>query len=64
MQLLKLGQMSQTFGLAPIEASRGLNTPSQVVQCRESTCNAGDAGDVSLIPESGRSSGEGNVNPF
>ena len=30
---------------------------------KESTCNAGDAVDKGLIPESGRSPGEGNGNP-
>ena len=30
---------------------------------RESTCNAGDAGDTGLIPGLGRSPGEGNGNP-
>ena len=32
--------------------------------CKESACNAGDTGDVCLIPGSGRSSGGGNGNPF
>ena len=31
---------------------------------KESTCNAGDAGDVSSIPLLGRSPGEGNGNPL
>ena len=31
---------------------------------RGSVCNAGDTGDTSSIPESGRSSGEGNGNPL
>ena len=31
---------------------------------KESTCSVGDAGDVGLIPESGRSPGEGNGNPL
>ena len=31
---------------------------------KESTCNAGDTGDLVLIPESGRSPGEGHGNPF
>ena len=30
--------------------------------CKESACNAGDAGDVDLIPGSGRFPGEGNGN--
>jgi len=30
----------------------------------ESSCNAGDTEDVSLDPESGRSSGGGNGNPL
>ena len=30
---------------------------------KESTCNAGDSGDVGSIPGSGRSPGEGNGNP-
>ena len=29
---------------------------------KESTCNAGDMGDAGLIPGSGRSHGEGNLN--
>ena len=31
------------------------------LRCKKSVCNAGDPG---LIPGSGRSSGEGNGNPF
>ena len=31
---------------------------------KESTSNAGDTGDVGLIPELGRSPGEGNGNPL
>ena len=31
---------------------------------KESTCNAGDTGDLGLIPESGRSPGGGNGSPF
>ena len=31
---------------------------------KESACNAGDSGDMGLIPGSGRSSGDGNVNPL
>ena len=31
---------------------------------KESTCNAGDAGDWGLIPVAGRSPGEGNGNPL
>ena len=31
---------------------------------KESTCNAGDTGDVGLIPGSGRSPAEGNGNPL
>ena len=31
---------------------------------KESTCNAGDTGDVGLIPGPGRSSGEGSDNPL
>ena len=30
---------------------------------RETACNAGDAGDTGLIPESGRSPGKENGNP-
>ena len=30
----------------------------------KSACNAGDTGDVGLIPGSGRSPGEGNGNPL
>jgi len=30
---------------------------------KESTCNAGDVRDLGLIPELGRSPGEGNGNP-
>ena len=35
-----------------------------VVSGKESTCNAGDTGVTCLIPESGRSPGEGNSNPL
>ena len=31
---------------------------------KESTCNAGDTGDMGLIPGSGRSPGEGNGTPL
>ena len=31
---------------------------------KASACSVGDAGDVSLIPGSGRSAGEGNGNPL
>ena len=31
---------------------------------KESTCNAGDAGEAGLIPGLGRSPGEGNGNPL
>ena len=31
---------------------------------KESACNARDTGDMGLIPESGRSPGEGNGNPL
>ena len=31
---------------------------------KESACNAGASGDVGFILESGRSPGEGNVNPL
>ena len=31
---------------------------------KESSCDAGDVGDMGLIPGSGRSSGEGSGNPF
>ena len=31
---------------------------------KESACNAGDIGDVALIPGSGRSPGRGNGNPL
>ena len=33
-------------------------------QVKEFTCNAGDMGDASSIPGSGKSPGEGNSNPF
>ena len=33
-------------------------------QIKEFTCNAGDTGDASSIPESGRSTGEENGNPL
>ena len=41
--------------------SRGLKAFLGGSDDKESTCNAGDLG---LIAESGRSSGEGNVNPL
>ena len=31
---------------------------------KESACNSGDTGDISSIPGSGRSPGEGNSNPL
>ena len=31
---------------------------------KESACNAGDTGDIGLIPGSGRSPGGGDSNPF
>ena len=31
---------------------------------KESVCNAGDTGDMGVIPGSGRSPGEGNSNPL
>ena len=37
---------------------------SQWLSSKASTCNAGDIGDSGLIPESGRSPGEGNENPL
>ena len=36
----------------------------QWLSSKESTCSAGATGDAGLIPESGRSPGEGNGNPF
>ena len=36
----------------------------QGAQCKESVCNAGDAGAVCLIPGLGRSPGEENSSPF
>ena len=36
----------------------------QWLSSKESSCNAGDAGDVGSIPESGRSPGGGNGNPL
>ena len=36
----------------------------KLLSCKESTCNVEAAGDVSSTPELGRSSGEGNGNPF
>ena len=36
----------------------------QLSSGKESACNAGDTGDVDLIPVSGRSPGEGNGYPF
>ena len=44
-----------------------LHVASQIFQClsdKESTCNAGDSGDIGLIPGLGRSTGEGNCNPL
>ena len=35
-----------------------------LLSSKESTCNAGDAGDVSLIPGLGRSPGGGHGNPL
>ena len=39
-------------------------TPAGGSEGKESACNAGDIRDGSLIPGSGRSSGEGNGNPL
>ena len=36
----------------------------QSLSCKESACNARDAGDVSSIPGSGRSPERGNGNPL
>ena len=36
----------------------------QWLNSKESACNAGDAGDVGLIPRLGRSPGGGHGNPF
>ena len=36
----------------------------QRLSSKESTCNAGDTGDMGLIPGSGRSPGEGHGNPL
>ena len=44
----------RSFGLWNVRAS-------QVVQCKESACHAGD---LSSIPGLGKSPGEGNVNPL
>ena len=35
-----------------------------VAHSKESICNAGDTGDMGLIPGSGRSPGGGHGNPF
>ena len=37
---------------------------SKLLNSKESTCNAGDTGDMGLIPGSGRSLGGGNDNPL
>ena len=34
------------------------------LSCKESACQAGDTGDVGLIPDLRRSPGEGNGNPL
>ena len=41
-----------------------LQWPSRWLSDKESTCSAGDAGDVGSIPGLGRSPREGNGNPF
>ena len=51
--LNKKGNICDTWGF-----------PSEWLSGKESTCNTGDTGDVSSIPGSGRSPGEGNGNPF
>ena len=48
---------SLTSKLITPEASPSVGSAS-----KEPTCNAGDTGDADLIPESGRSPGEGNSN--
>jgi len=45
----------------PFEKQLEPSKPSRWLSGKESTCNAGDIG---LIPGSGRSHGEGNGNPF
>ena len=42
----------------------GCELPRWLSVCKASACSVGDAGDVSLIPGSGRSAGEGNGNPL
>ena len=59
----------QTLNLARIPESHlyravCLQWPSRWLSSKESTCSAGDAGDVGLIPGSGRSPREGNSNPL
>ena len=42
-----------------------LHVASKISQClsgKEFTCNAGDSGDIGLIPGLGKSTGEGNCN--
>ena len=51
--LLLLHSTSPSIGVFPDESVG-----------KESTCNAGDTGDVGLIPGSGRSPAEGNGNPL
>ena len=52
---------STTASAGPVREALLPSLSSLVAQTKESTCNAGDLG---LIPGSGRSPGEGNGNPL
>ena len=50
--------------LKKTKGDRVVNMPLDGLSGKESACNAGDTGDVGLIPGLGRSLGEGNDNPL
>ena len=59
------GNSSSTYicGVSVDKMQRGSGFPGGSVG-KESTCNAGDAGDMGLLPGSGRSPGGGHGNPL
>ena len=59
-ELLEIGKMEEIFKL-PRYSAMGFPHDSAG---KESACNAGDTGDIGLIPGSGRSPGGGHENPL
>ena len=65
--VLKLGMQKTTHGnfMKPFHALPcGQEGLPRWLSGKESTCNAGDAGDMGLLSESGRSPGGGHGNPL